>query len=262
MLIERSQPDRVNDRRSSIQVLARAADILRALQAYPAGLTQTEIGEQIGLSRSTVSRLVLALEAEGLLSAKGPRGRYRLGPEFIRMAAAARRSSWQELHPLLNDLSKDIGETVDLSVLDRDRAVFVDQVISDNRLQAVSSVGDSFPLHASANGKALLASMAEVDVRRITSRSLERFTPNTIVEPEQLERELEQIRVTGIAFDREEHSEGVSAIGLVIGTIDHDVLAVSIPMPTHRYRVRKDEILDALGDFANRLDQWMVNRSR
>lgn len=262
MLTERSQNGGTSDRRSSIQVLARAAEILRALQAYPSGLTQTEIGERIGLSRSTVSRLVLALEAEGLLSAKGPRGRYRLGPEFIRMAATARRSSWQELHPLLIDLSKAIGETVDLSVLDRDRAVFVDQVISENRLQAVSSVGDAFPLHASANGKALMASMAETDVRRITARSLERFTPNTIVDAEELEREIAEIRATGIAFDREEHSEGVSAIGLLIGTIDHDVLAVSIPMPTHRYEVRKSEILDALSDFAQSLDQWVANRPR
>lgn len=261
MMTARSNGDRASEKRSSIQVLARAADIFRALQAYPAGLTQTEISEQIGLSRSTVSRLVLALEAEGFLSATGPRGRYRLGPEFIRMAAAARRSAWQELHPLIAELSAGIGETVDLSVLERDRAVFVDQVVSDNRLQAVSSVGDAFPLHASANGKALLASMPEPDVRRIMSGSLERFTPNTIVEPADLERELEQIRKTGIAFDREEHSEGVCAIGLVIGTVDHDLLAVSVPIPTHRFNLRENELLDALAEFNTRMDEWMLART-
>jgi DNA-binding IclR family transcriptional regulator len=204
-----------------------------------------------------VSRLVLALEAEGFLAATGPRGRYRLGPEFIRMAAAARRSAWQELHPLIADLSQEIGETVDLSVLERDRAVFVDQVVADNRLQAVSAVGDSFPLHASANGKALLASMPEPDVRRVLAASLERFTPSTITDPAVLEKELTSVRTAGIAYDREEHSEGVSALGVVIGTVDHDLLAVSVPMPTHRFTQRENEICSALEAFNERVDAWV-----
>lgn len=262
MVTTRGVGERPMDKRSSIQVLARAADVFRALQAHPSGLTQAEIGEQIGLSRSTVSRLVLSLEAEGLVSASGPRGRYRLGPEFVRMAAAARRSAWQEFHPLIAELSAQIGETVDLSVLERDRALFVDQVVSGARLQAVSAVGDSFPLHASANGKALLASLPEPDVRRVILGPLDRFTSRTVTDPDVLERELEQVRKTGIAFDREEHSEGVCAIGLVVGLVDHDLLAVSVPMPTHRFSIRENEILDALGEFSVRVDECVLARER
>jgi len=246
---------------SGIQVLARAVDILRLLHGYPGGLSQSEIGERLGLARSTVSRLLMALEAEGLVASLGPRGRYRLGPELIRLAASARRTAWLDLHPLLVDFSYEIGETVDLSVLEGDRAVFVDQVVADNRLRAVSAVGDSFPLHASANGKAMLAAMPAPDVRRVLSGRLEPFTDHTIVNPADLRAELDRIMAAdGVAYDREEQSLGVSAIGAVIGTVDHDMLALSIPVPTQRFIGREVELEAAVLDFVTRVDAWITSR--
>jgi DNA-binding IclR family transcriptional regulator len=250
-----------SDSRSGIQVLARAAEILRLLHGYPGGLSQAEIGERVGLARSTVSRLLTALEAEGLVMSQGPRGRYRLGPELIRLAASARRNAWLDLHPLLVELSYETGETVDLSVLEGDRAVFVDQVVSDNRLRTVSAVGDSFPLHASANGKALLAAMPEPDVRRVLGSRLEALTSNTITTPADLRAELDRIRADGgIAFDREEQSTGVCAVGAVIGTIDHDLLALSIPVPIQRFTGREDELKTAVLGFVDRVDAWLAAR--
>lgn len=246
---------------SGVQVLARAAGILRLLNSHPAGLSQSEIGDRLGLARSTVSRLLAALDAEGLVASQGARGRYRLGPELVRLAAAARRSAWLDLHPLLAEFSYEIGETVDLSVLDGDRAVFVDQVVADNRLRAVSAVGDSFPLHASANGKAMLAVMPEADVRRALGRRLEALTERTLTSPADLRAELEEIRAGhGIAYDREEQSVGVCAVGVVIGTIDHDMLAVSIPVPTQRFLEREAELRESLLTFIDQVDAWIAQR--
>ncbi len=246
---------------SGIQVLTRAVDILRQLHGHPGGLSQSEIGEHLGLARSTVSRLLMALESEGLVMSLGPRGRYRLGPELIRLAASARRTAWLDLHPLLVEFSFEIGETVDLSVLEGDRAIFVDQVVADNRLRAVSAVGDSFPLHASANGKAMLAAMPAPDVSRVLGGRLEALTENTLVTVTDIRAELERIRVAdGMAFDREEQSLGVSAIGAVIGTIDHDMLALSIPVPTQRFTGREPELQAAVLDFVSRVDVWIASR--
>lgn len=249
------------DGHSGIQVLTRAVDILRQLHGHPGGLSQSEIGEHLGLARSTVSRLLMALESEGLVMSLGPRGRYRLGPELIRLAASARRTAWLDLHPLLVEFSFEIGETVDLSVLEGDRAIFVDQVVADNRLRAVSAVGDSFPLHASANGKAMLAAMPAPDVSRVLGGRLEALTENTLVTVTDIRAELERIRVAdGVAFDREEQSLGVSAIGAVIGTIDHDMLALSIPVPTQRFTGREPELQAAVLDFVSRVDVWIASR--
>ena len=247
---------------SSIQVLARAAEILRLLHRHPHGMSQTEIGAQLGLARSTASRLLIALEAEGLVATSGPRGRYRLGPEVVRLATSARRSAWLDLRPRIIELSSRLGETVDLSVLEGSSAVFIDQVVADNRLRAVSRVGDVFPLHASANGKALLAAMPEPDVRRILGGRLERFTPATITDPELLQEELVRIRSAGgVALDREEHTVGVCALGAVIGTVGYDLIAVSIPVPTQRFTEREFEIQQALRGFIVQIEAWLMSRS-
>lgn len=248
--------------RSGIQVLTRAVDIIRLLDVYPAGLTQSEIAEELRLARSTASRLLVALEAEGFVATRGVRGRYRLGPEFVRLAASARRQSWLDLHPLLVELSSEIGETVDVSVLDGNRATFVDQVVSANRLQAVSAVGDVFPLHASANGKAFLAALPEAECRRVLSGRLEAFTPNTLTTPDAVRAELGRIRDRGgVALDREEHSLGVCAVGAVIGHLDHDLLAVSIPVPAARFEGREGELTEAVEDFAVRIAETIAERA-
>ena len=155
--------------RAGIQVIARAADILRALRQAQAGLSQAEVAERVGLARSTIHRLLNALEDEGLVECGGPRGRYQLGPEVGRLADTARRGVLASIHPKLEELSQEVSETVNLSMLDRNRATFVDQVVAPHRLRAVSSVGESFLLHCTANGKAFLAGMSPHDLARATA---------------------------------------------------------------------------------------------
>ncbi len=73
---------------SQIQVIARAAAILRALEHEPEGLSLAQIAQRVKLARSTVQRIVAALAAEKLLIAASPNGRVRLGPTILRLAAA------------------------------------------------------------------------------------------------------------------------------------------------------------------------------
>ena len=112
------------------------------------------------MARSTVSRILNALDDEGLVATRGARGPYRLGPEIARMASTVRLGVVMDVHPFMEELSRELDETVDLSILDGDRARFVDQVVSPHRLRAISAAGESFPLHCCANGKALLANMS------------------------------------------------------------------------------------------------------
>lgn len=245
---------------SSIQVLVRAAEILRLLHGHQAGLSQSEIGEHLGLARSTVSRLLIALENEGLVASTGPRGRYRLGPEIARLAGSARRNAWDDLHPRLVEFSFQIGETVDLSILERDRALFVDQVTAGNRLRAVSAVGESFPLHACANGKALLAALSEQDRTRLISGRLERYTDATITTPAGLRKEIAMVIEQGVAFDHQELTEGVCAIGASLGRIDGELLAISIPVPAQRFAERASDLRQGLLEFVARVRDGLGQR--
>ena len=244
------------DARSGIQVLNRTADILRSLQGHPGGLTQTVIGERVDLPRSTVSRLLLALEQLGYVTALGPRGPYRLGPEVIAMSLSARRSVLSELRPFLEALSREVNETVDLSILEEDRAVFLDQVVADHRLRAVSAVGHAFPLHACANGKAMLAAMDPVDLDRVLAGTLERYTPHTITTVRALRTELAGVRGRGVAYDREEQSEGICAVGALLTSVHGEAVAVSIPVPTPRFEGREEELAAALRACVESVSQW------
>ncbi|HTB88351.1 MAG TPA: helix-turn-helix domain-containing protein, partial [Steroidobacteraceae bacterium] len=145
----------------SIQVIARAASVLRALEGEQSGLSLAQIAQRVNLARSTVQRIVDALREEHFVIAATPTSGVRLGPALIRLAASASVEFDLITRPLMVDLSQKLGETVDLSVLKGFSAIFTDQVQGAHRLRAVSAVGESFPLHCTANGKALLSVMPE-----------------------------------------------------------------------------------------------------
>ncbi|SOX53806.1 IclR family transcriptional regulator [Mycobacterium ahvazicum] len=247
-------------RGSGIQVIARAAEMLRLLQAYPGGLNQAEIGERLGMARSTVSRILNALDDEGLVASRAARGRYRLGPEIARMATTVRRSVVFDVHPFIEELSRELEETVDLSILDGDRATFVDQVVSPHRLRAISAVGESFPLHCCANGKALLANLsAEQQARALPSR-LAKLTVNTITTPAALRKELDRVKADGVAYDREEQSEGICAVGAVLKNVGDEMVAVSVPVPSQRFYRRESELAGALLVWVEKVEAWFAKK--
>jgi DNA-binding IclR family transcriptional regulator len=231
-----------------VQVIARAAQILRALDGEPDGLSLSQLARRLDLPRSTVHRVVSALADEGLLAPASPNGRMRLGPELARLALASRRELRAELRPYLQRLFDTLNETVDCAVLDGDHLRFIDQIAAPHRLRAVSSVGATFPLHCTANGKALLAELSPEEVSRILPTRLRRCTPATITVRAELVAELEQVRVTHVAFDREEHTTGISAAGIAIRDPFGALAAISVPMPTQRFEGRESEIADALTD--------------
>jgi DNA-binding IclR family transcriptional regulator len=136
-------------------------------------------------------------------------------------------------------LSKELGETVDLSVLKGNGAVFTDQVEGAHRLRAVSAVGETFPLHCSANGKAILSIVDTQKLERILREPLARLTANTIVQRAELLKEIESVRRTGVAYDLEEHTEGICAVGAAFLDPIGRAVALSIPVPATRFHNKR-----------------------
>lgn len=232
---------------TSVRVIARAAEILRALKEDDGGLSLGEIAERIALPRSTVQRLVNALITEGLVIASASGGGLRLGPEIQSLAAASRAPVADLIRPVLTGLSRRTGETVDLAVFRGDHMLFVDQVVGTHRLRAVSAVGETFPMTSTANGKATLSLLDDAAVREIAGREV-RGDRRALAK---LRGELARARGAGYALDLDEHTSGISAVGAAFRARDGTVHAISIPVPSQRFAASRDELtaalLDALG---------------
>ena len=218
-----------------VQVISRAARILRAVRDEAAGLSLGQISARVDLPRSTVQRIVGALITEHLLMHASPTGRVRLGTEIMTLAAGSKMEFVELAHPHLKALSELTGETVDLAVLRSDHLVFVDQVVGSHRLRAVSGIGEVFPLHSTANGKACLALFDEAEIRSRFGAVLERACRSGRKPLKALLDEIAAVSRSGIAFDEEEHSAGISAIGSAFFDPAGGVYAVSIPLPTSRF---------------------------
>jgi DNA-binding IclR family transcriptional regulator len=223
--------------RSGVQSIARAGRVLRALGAAPDGLPLVELAAAVELPKSTVHRLVGALADEGLVRT-GAGGHVTLGPLLEQLAAATRLTLPERVRPALEALRAELEETVDLAVLDGPQLRFVDQLPAPHRLRAVSAVGEAFPLHCTANGKALLAALPRERALALLPARLPRFTPATIVSRAALVAELDAIAATGgLAFDREEHTEGICAAGAAVRDArGAPVAVVSVPVPTPRFQ--------------------------
>lgn len=241
-------------RPGGIQVIARAAALLRALERRPDGLSLGELAKAVALPRSTVQRIVDALDDEGLVLAASSTSGVRLGPALLALAAATRFHIAEAARDTLAELAKECGETVDLSLVDQDKAVFIDQVAGTHRLTAVSAVGVAFPLHGSANGKALLAAMDDADIAKLQRRlRLSALTPNTLTDWGALQSEIAAIRKAGVAYDREENSLGISAVATVIRSPSGELAAISVPAPTHRFQAQESRLTKALLKHAGQL---------
>ena len=153
--------------------------MLRALEDEPSGLSLGEIAQRVGLARSTVQRIVDALRTEQFVIAASPTAGVRLGPALVRLAASASVEFDQLTRPIIAELSQAVGETVDLSVLKGRSAVFTDQIQGSHRLRAVSAIGDTFPLHCTANGKAILSVLPDDKLKALLRMPLQKMTPNT-----------------------------------------------------------------------------------
>ncbi len=233
---------------TGIRVIARAADILKTLGLHPEGLTLREIANRVSLPRSTVQRIVKALDDANFVIAASPTSGVRLGPALTSLAGSAKQIDIVQIcRPLIIKLNKDCGETVDFAVPGNEKAVVVDQLPGVHRLVAVTAIGSSLPLHASASGKALMAQLSPRELAGLRQRyRLVQFTKHTIKSWVELEQELAQIRRDGIAYDNEECFIGIRCVAMVICGPNGETGAVSIPVPGDRFESNKEYLVQIL----------------
>ncbi len=231
----------VKSKKTKIQVIARAASLLRALEHEPNGLSLGALAQRLKLPRSTIQRIVGALEAENLLIAASPTGRVKLGPALLRLAASVETSASAMAKPYMIDIARALGETVDLSVLGRGHAILIDQATASPGSNAASAIAEKLPLHCTAHGKSMLALLTDAEIEQKIGRSYPARTEHTLTRLSTLLSDMQETRSTGIAYDLQEHTLGKCGLGVGFRDAIGNRLALSVTMETERFGELKSE---------------------
>jgi IclR family transcriptional regulator, acetate operon repressor len=204
---------------AAVRSLVRALSILNSLAEFPNGISLTELAQQVGLSTSTTHRLLTTLEEQRYVRFEhGPR-LWMIGIQsFVTGSTFIKARNFSDIaRPHMRALMEETGETVNLAVPDGGEMVLVAQVECRQLMRALGSTGRRVPLHCSAVGKALLATLSEVEIARLLHKhGLPRFTATTLTTLKRLRGDLIATNERGYALDNEEHSIGVRCIGAAI----------------------------------------------
>jgi DNA-binding IclR family transcriptional regulator len=237
--------DAVSRRSSSdgyaVRAVVRAVQLLELLRTSNDGSASLqELSTRSGLAKASVYRILRTLAGTGLVERLPGSERYRLGVRCLEFGRAylEQIDFRREALPVLERLREEFNETVHLAVLDDQlRVVYLEKLDSAHAVGIMMSrVGRTAPSYCTGIGKALLSARTDDPVAVLEERGeLQRYTPNTICEPERLRGELERVRSFGYALDLEEHETGVRCVAAAIpGLPGGSAAALSIAGPAQR----------------------------
>ncbi|MGW7351592.1 IclR family transcriptional regulator [Streptomyces sp. NPDC054784] len=237
--------------------VVKGALILRELARHEQGATVTELASAVGLSRPTAFRILNSLEQTGFVDRSD--SKYSLGWEFSRLARRADPYAGLvgRIQPVLDALAEDVKETVTLSVPTPARELDLIAAAKGSHVVGASVgqlIGQRWPLHASAGGKVLLASLDEEALLELLPEELERFTPDTIGERRALLKELGQVREQGYSVIDNELEEGLLSVSRPLHDSAGGLVAV-VTVDGPRYRFGRDRIPATLQRMRDAMEQ-------
>jgi IclR family transcriptional regulator, acetate operon repressor len=236
-----------------VQSLVRALRLLNHVSEADDGISLTDVAHAVGLPPSTAHRLLSTLQQEGYVRFDHERIRWLVGVRaFVTGNAFLKtRDLVRIARPYMRHLMEESGETVNLAVEDSGQVVYLSQVECRQMMRALASPGARVPLHCSAVGKALLASMAEPrQIALLNKQALTRLSTKTIVTRQALAKELARTAQRGYAIDDEEHAVGLRCVAAVIcDEVGEPTAALSLSGPMARI---PDDRLPELGLLVRR----------
>src|SRR5579872_630123 len=228
--------------RPTVQSVDRTLDVLEALATRRTATGISELSHIVGLHVSTVHRLLATLVDRGYVRQDPETARYHLGARIFSLSSAA------EVHldlrllgrPFLERLMRATGETSNLVVLADEEICYLDQVESSHLVKMFTQPGTRAPLYCTGSGKVCLAYLSEERRSAYLGQRLRARTSHTLIDREQLERELMEIRRLGYGYDNEEMEEGVRCVAApLFDRRGHVVGALSVSGPTPRMTPHK-----------------------
>lgn len=208
--------------RSFVTSLSRGLFVLTQFDSSHPEWNLAEMVARTKLNRATVYRILRTMEQERVLALDRKTGRYHLGPAMYPLAYLTQEHS-ELVHvarPHLEDLAERTGETASLAVEVDGLVVVVDEVLTSRPSKIHVPLGQARDDLSMADAKLFLAFKPESEQRRRMAGGWPHLTPKTIDDPQELMRQLEAVRVEGVAYDLEEQRQGVCAVSAPV----YDVL--------------------------------------
>lgn len=221
------------------QSFSRSMAVLQLVADNSEAPTVGDLTRRSDLTRSTLYRILAALEAEGLIR-QGLDKRYRLGSRLIGLAhrALAQQDIRSSARDALSALRDETGETVHLAVRMRDEMVYIEKMESAELVRMASTVGTRVPFHTSSVGKAFLAALPEPEAEALIDRlDLSAVTDRTVTDARRLRERVGAARRLGYSSDEEENETGIVCFGAAIrDSTGLPVASVSVSVPTFRLK--------------------------
>ncbi len=220
----------------SVQSIERAFALLRALATAPYGVT--ELAEQVDLPKSTVARLLSALESEGAVTQDEMGGEYRLGDGLLDIAGAAQpgRNLVATVRPFLLELSEEMGEAAGLGIMQGRDIYYLDHAEPEADVMVRDWTGEVLPMHSVPSGMAILAHLPQDEIAAYLAEPAEAVTPNTLVDPTAIHERLDAVRNLGYAWGYEEGVDGINSLAAPIISADGEVVAaIHVHGPAYRF---------------------------
>jgi DNA-binding IclR family transcriptional regulator len=196
-----------------------------------------EVTDELDVAESTVYRHLSTLEDRGYVLNRG--NRYEVSLKFLTIGGYLRRQvpAYDMIKEKVDGLAEQTGERAQFIVREGDKRVYLYTEVGERPVQTGAFTGRRGLLHASAAGKAIMACLPE---RRrealIDAVDFEQPGPNTITDPDELRAELAEVDERGYAFNREESTKGVHAIGAGVRANNEIIGALSVSGPATRLK--------------------------
>jgi DNA-binding IclR family transcriptional regulator len=233
-----------------VPALKRANDILELLAAAAAPVRASTLGQQAGLSRSTLYLVLDSLERRHWIEKRDDG--YIIGLKLFELGSAYVRHDGLQaaFRSEAAGFVATHNEVVQLAVLDGAEVVYIAREDAQRPVRLVSDLGSRLPAHCCALGKALLASLDDETVAALLPERLSALTPRTLTRRDVLIRDLASVRISGLAIEREEVSAGLACFAAYVGmTALGKRVAVSTSVPLGRIDKKREKQI-ALGIVA------------
>lgn len=219
-----------------MQAIERAFAVLRAVASKSGTSTLAEVTRISGLPKSTVLRLLVALEDQGAVQSVG--GRYAIGPGLASLSHhGAPVSALKEIaRPHLVELAELLEENVGLIIDDDDATLYIDTAVAESSVMVTDWTGERLPYHASAGGLALMSTWSVAGVERLAAAGLEPFTPSTVTTVEGLRAKMAAMVADGVVWTMQEFSHDVNGVAALVAGPDGGVAgALNVYGPDYRF---------------------------